>query len=68
MNPDKSIVQSKTMWGIFAAWFALKVKTLLAMWGIDVPDEFVTEFTNLLIEGGLFLAAIGRLVAEEKLR
>ena len=64
MEGMKNIYKSKSMIGIVIAWVAFKVKIAT---GIELPPELVNQVTNALIEAGLALAAIGRLVAKNRL-
>ena len=65
MNQIKSPIKSTTIWGILVSWLGMKLTVILAAYG--VPPDAVKAFTDLLMEGGLALAVIGRTVASKKL-
>lgn len=62
---SKSPLASTTIWGIVISWLGMKATTVLTAYGVE--PALVKSFTDLLMEGGLALAAIGRAVATKKL-
>ena len=61
----KSPLASTTLWGLVISWIGLKLNVVLATYNIS-PDQ-IKAFTDLLMEGGLAMAAIGRAMASKKL-
>ena len=60
VNPGKSLVQSKTMWGVFIATFGPTV----AGWIGFTPAEFVDLVDGIIIVFGVLLAWYGRKKAD----
>jgi hypothetical protein len=61
----KSPVRSMTLWGIIVSWVGIKLQGALS--GYEIPKETIDAFTDLLMEGGLMVAAIGRVIASKRL-
>lgn len=60
----KKLWASKTLVGVIVAWLGTKLKVA----GLDIPDETLKAITDIMIEGGILLAGLGRLVASQKLK
>jgi len=62
----KSPMKSMTLWGVIIAWIGVKLQVALAPYSI--PPETVKSITDLLTEGGMLMAVIGRAIATKRIQ
>jgi hypothetical protein len=66
ISVTKTPIKSMTLWGIIVAWLGIKLQASLAPYAIS--PEAIKGITDILTEGGMLMAVIGRAIATKKLQ
>ena len=62
----KSPMKSLTIWGIIVSWMGMKLQASLTPYAVS--PEVIKGLTDILTEGGILMAVIGRAIATKKLQ